>query len=413
MLDLTRFDAAMKVRYGVQERIEMLGYKGRPLLAMLSKSTNVGGRHIPYPVKFAGPQNIGANFAAANRINSGDPASSSSTLAEFLVTRKKKYAMVQLDRETMLASVGDANAFARATVLEIDSAVEEFSNEVHQGLFKSGTGARAALTAVAGTTWTVPLSDITRFEVDMALQVSSTTTATSALEADIVTVEAVDRDSGELTISAAVAGAGVGQHVFRYGDRQAAAITADSQWLWTPGLPDIIPAAAPTSGDSFRGVDRSQDTTRLAGHRIAWQGDYRKTFMRAGIELGRNGVGGDKVCFVNHTDLAGIMDEYSDKLEHREVSAPTTLSIGFEAVRIKTPAGAITVIADHQCPAGAGWILTLADWELLSIGDVPHFVTEAGKYLRSHEQDSFKVELAAYYALACKRADRSAYVAFS
>lgn len=411
-LDMTKFDAALKVHYN-GTRLAKIGYEGRPLYAMLSKYTKFGGRNRPYPVKFAGPQNIGAGFLEANRLNSGDPASSSSTLAEFLVTRKKKYAMVKLDRETMLASEGDGNAFARATTLEIDSGLEEFNNEVHQGLFKSGTGARAALTVVAGTTWTVALSDITRFEVGMAIQVSSTTTATSLLETDIVTLVAVDRDAGTMELSAAVAGAGVGQHVFRYGDRQQAAITSDAQWLNTPGLPDIIPASAPTGGDNFRGVDRSQDPTRLAGHRIAWAGDYRKTFMKAGVELGRHGAKGDKVMFVNHTDLGNIMNEYADQLESRTNMGVTEYSAGFKAYSIVTPMGDVTVVADHQCPAGAGWLLTMDDWELVSLRSCPHFIDEAGKFLRMHDADEFKVELVAYYALACKNPGRSAYVNFS
>ena len=411
-LDLTKFDAALKVHYGPQ-RMATIGYEGRPLYSMLSKYTKFGGRNMPYPVRFAGPQNLAAGYLEANRANSGDPATSSSTLAEFLVTRKRKYGSVVLDRETMIASEGDLNAFARATTMEIDAGLEGFNDEVHQGLFKSGTGARAALTGVAGTTWTVALADITRFEVGMAVQVSDTTTATSILETDIVTILSVDRDAGTMLLSAAIAGAGVGQHVFRYGDRQQAAITADSQWLNCPGLPDIIPASAPTGGDSFRGVDRSQDPTRLAGHRIAWAGDYKKTFMKCGVELGRNGAKGDKVCFVNHTDLSGIMDEYADKLEHRDNVAVTKFSAGFEAYAIKTPMGTVSIVADHQCPAGAGWLLTMADWELVSARAVPHFIDEGGKFLRSHESDSFKVEFVAYYALACKNPGRSAYVNFS
>jgi hypothetical protein len=411
-LDLAKFDAALKVHYGPQ-RMAVIGYEGRPFYTMLSKYTKFGGRNMPYPVRYAGPQNLGADFGAANRINSGDPATSSSELAEFLVTRKRKYGMVVLDRETMIASEKDADAFARATTMEIDAGLDGFNDEVHQGLFKSGTGARAALTAVAGTTWTVALSDITRFEKGMAIQVSDTTTATSILETDIVTILSVNRDAGTLLLSAAVAGAGVGQHVFRYGDRQQAAITADSQWLNSPGLPDIIPAVAPTGGDLFRGVDRSQDPTRLAGHRISWAGDYKKTFMKCGVEMGRHGAKGDKVLFVNHTDLSGIMDEYSDKLEHRSNVAVSEFSAGFEAYSVKTPMGKVTIVPDHQCPAGAGWLLTIADWELVSARAVPHFIDEGGKFLRSHESDSFKVEFVAYYALACKNPGRSAYVAFS
>jgi len=412
MLDLTKFDAALKVHYGTQ-RMAVVGYEGRPFYAMLSKYTKFGGRNMPYPVRYAGPQNLGADFGSANRINSGDPASSSSEIVEFLVTRKRKYGMVVLDRETMIASKGDTNAFARATTMEIDAGLEGFNDEVHAGLFKSGTGARAAITAESGATVTVSLSDVTRFEVGMALQMSSTTAATSALIAEIRTVTAVDRDSGLITLSAAFTGATIGFHLFRYGDRQAAAITADNQWRNTPGLPDIIPATAPTSGDLFRGVDRSVDPTRLAGHRIAWAGDYKKTFMKAGVELGRHGAKGDKVLFVNHTDLSGIMDEYADKLEHRSNVAVSEQSAGFDAYSVKTPMGKVTIVPDHQCPAGAGWLLTLADWELVSAQAVPHFIDEGGKFLRSHESDSFKVEFVAYYALACKNPGRSAYVAFS
>jgi len=90
------------------------------------------------------------------------------------------------------------------------------------------------------------------------------------------------------------------------------------------------------------------------------------------------------------------------------VQAPGELGIGFDSVSVRTPAGSVRVVSDHQCPKGTGFLLDMKTWKLYSTRSAPHMVDEAGKFLRSHSADSYKVELAAYLQLGCDAPGRNA-----
>lgn len=414
-LTIASLNPALKVHYGPQE-LKSMSYMDRPGLALIDKYENFGGDSLPLPVKFAKPQNLAAQFGAASRINSGDPATSSSALAKFSLTRVRGYANAYIGREAMLASKNDVNSFVRGATMDIDGAVSQCSDDLHIALYGNGHGERGVVGSVDGTGLIVTLSqkeDISRFEVGMAVQFGATASdVNSALAAEIVTVTAVDRSAGAITISGAVTGittgAGPNKSIFRYGDRLATAITS-SDYLKLAGLDGWLPAVAPGPTDNWFGVNRSVDTDRLAGIRVTAGASRRKTLMHAAIETGRQGARGARLCLANPTDVEALMFEYEDKVQHDTVKAPD-LELGFESIKVVTPMGRIDVVADHQCPVGTSFLLTPSSWKLYSIEGAPHMVGESGKFLRSHTDDTFKVEFAWYGNLGCDAPGKNARI---
>ena len=406
-LDLAAFDAALKVHYGPQT-LKDIAYRGRPALAMVSKYENFGGRNLPLPVRHANPQNTAADFAAASGIAVGSPATSSSALVEFLLKRKKGYSNAFLDRETMLASRGDVNAFARAADMEIEGAINNCSDGLHIDMFGDGLGTRGQIASVSGATITLTKKeDISRFDVNLIVVVSNGGVRTNALRSDARAITAVDRSAGTITLSSAITGMAANDFIFRFGDRQAPAVTSSAQYTRLSGFDAWLPETAPGPGDSFQGVDRSVDTDRLAGLRIDGSAKtYGEAMTEAVIEISRQGGRAD-CAFFNPTDVFNFVNELGTKVEYRNTMSSEGL-VGFRSLVVTTPMGEVEVIGDHQCPVGVSYVLTKATWKLYSLDGAPHIVDEAGKYLRSHDADRYKVEFAHYAELGCDMPGRNA-----
>jgi len=119
--------------------------------------------------------------------------------------------------------------------------------------------------------------DVVGFEVGMQLEFatddgSSATPAGRLGAPDRLTILAINRDTGTLTMSAnlnTVTGITVNTYVFRRGD-YANSMTGMRGWN---------PILAPVAGDSFFGLDRSTtDVTRVTGARV--NGGGKPVFLR-------------------------------------------------------------------------------------------------------------------------------------
>src|SRR5690606_37988352 len=101
--------------------------------------------------------------------------------------------------------------------------------------------------------------DVRNFKIGMTLIASANADGSTPRTGSAV-VTAVDEDTGTVTVDSA---AGItsfanSDYLFRKGDPGTC----------VDGLEVMFPLTAPTTGDSFRGVDRSVDVRRLAGCRV-------------------------------------------------------------------------------------------------------------------------------------------------
>jgi len=113
---MTNFEFALKEMYP-EDVLRDMTFENNPLLAMLDKDEDSGGELIKCPVIYANPQGRSAVLSTAitNKGNTSGVA--------FLLTRASDYAVASIQREVMLASKGDAEAFAKAAEVEVDGAV--------------------------------------------------------------------------------------------------------------------------------------------------------------------------------------------------------------------------------------------------------------------------------------------------
>lgn len=389
-LDLTSFQAALKQHY-TNERVENMVYKDNPLFAMIPKYEQFGGDNLKLPIKFGIPQGRSATFSTAqsNKTNSQYRA--------FLLTRNRDYSLASIDNETIEASKGNANAFFEAATSEIDGAIEACVRSLAIDLYGNGSGSRGEVAAAAtGTSLQLEnIESVTNFEVGMEL-VFSTAEGGGSVKSGVVTVNGVNRDTGELTVDALSAidgGTGVadGDFIFQEGDYD----------LKIKGLRAWLPESAPTSGDNFFGVDRSADATRLAGIRFDGSAlPLEEALVEAAARAAREG-GKPDYCFMSYEKFAELEKSLGSKVQY--VDKHINPEIGFRGIMIHGPRGTITVIPDQNCPQDRAFMLSLQYWKLYSLGKAPKILDSDGlKMLRETSADAVEVRVGYYAQLGCR-----------
>ena len=384
------FAAALKQHY-TNERIENMVYKDNPFLAMISKYEQFGGENLKLPIKWGNPQGRSATFSDAQTYKQA------SNISAFLLTRKSDYSLASIDNEVLEASKGNANAFMEAATTEIDGAIESASRSLAIGLFGDGSGAVGqVLAGFTGTTFTLKqIDDVTNFEVGMQLVFSATKTGGS-LKSGSITVTAVNRDTGVLTVDAGTAidsttGPATNDYVYQIGDYD----------LKINGLEAWVPESAPGSTDSFFGVNRSKDATRLGGIRFdASSLPLEEGLIGAASRAAREG-GKPDVCFVNYSNFADLEKALGSKVSY--VDEKINPQIGFRGILIHGPRGPIKIIPDQNCPKNVAFMLDMSMWKLYSLGKAPKILDSDGlRFLRESDADAVEVRVGYYAQLGCR-----------
>lgn len=86
----------------------------------------------------------------------------------------------------------------------------------------------------------------------------------------------------------------------------------------------------------------------------------------------------------------------------------------FKGIEIQGAGSNFTVIADRNCPPYACYLLSMEDWALYSLKDMPHVVDDDGvSFLRQASADAFEFRLAGYGQVGCAGPGRSMYIKLS
>jgi hypothetical protein len=401
-LDLTTFDAALKQHY-TDQAVENQVYMDNPLLALMPKYENFGGRNLPITTIWGNPQGRSATFARAQARS----LLSNSKLSDFLLTRVKDYSIATIDNETIEASKGDANAMLEAATVEVDGAINSLTRSLAVAAYRSGYGDIGQVTGAVNTT-TLTLSnasDITNFEVGMELTVSATQSgAERALgsSGNGLLVTSIDRVAGTLGFVAAINDATNGipaiaaaDYIFIRGDHSSSSRTKVS------GLEAWLPFTAPTSGDNFFHIDRSLDVTRLAGQRLDISaGPIEEGLIDAAAQVGREG-GKLSHYFMTYAKYAELEKALGSKVQY--IDLKVNAEVGFRGIVINGPRGPIKVIADQNCPSNRVFGLSMDMWKLYSLGKAVRVIdTDGMTMLRQAAADGVEVRYGFYGNLGCK-----------
>lgn len=367
-------------------------YKDNPLLALMPKATDFYGEDAKAPLKYA------PNAGRSSTFSTAQSNSTNVKNVAFRYARKSDYAVARITNELILASKNNSGAFVSALKQEIDSAQLNVSNSAAQAVYGNGSGCigqiSSATTLASTTIKLANPEDIVFFEVDYRIKLSAANGGGS-VKSGVLTVVAVDRETGYITvdqnISSGVATASLGDFISIEGDYDKK----------MSGLAAWLPSVAPTSGDSFFGVDRSLDVTRLAGFR----GDLsalpiEEALIQGGMKIGRDGGKVDHV-FMSFQKYADLTKSLGSKVQYVDVMAKDA-GIGFQGVKVNLGKSIATVIPDRNCPDNKMFMLQLDSWKVHSLEGMPMILDMDGlKMLRVSNDDAAEIRVGYYAQIAC------------
>jgi len=402
--------AALKELYdNPTEYMKDLVYKKNPMLAIIPKDESpqgFAGKYIPVPLIYGTPQGRSATFANA-QLNQ-----TPTQMQSFFVFRVSNYVIASISNELLEAATGqNAGAFLDEGKLQVDASFRSISNDLAGDLFRSGTGTRGQIGtyALVGTVITIVLldtNDIVQFEVGMTLV--ATATDGGVPSATTAQVTNVNRSTGQLILLSSSATPSAQWAALSFlvaqGDIGAAGASGTTSFLKVAGLAAWLPFIAPVTGDSFWGVDRSVDVTRLAGVRFDGSGESIEEALIDGSSLVAREGGAPEMCFMNFASYSALEKELGSKVQYVDVRGDDGEGgmgdIAFKGITVHAPYGPITVIPDRNCPQQMCYLLELDVWKLRSLGKAPHILTygmEGLEGLRVGTADALEIRIG-YYA---------------
>lgn len=415
--------AALKELYTGDDFMKDLVYKKNPALALLPKDESPGGfagKYIPVPLIYGTPQGRSGTFANAQN-NQTAPA-----LSSFFVYRVSNYQLVTITNELLEATKDDAGAFIDEAKLNMDTGFRNISNDLAHDIFSDGSGSRGVISSIAtGLITLVDPQTVTQFEVGMSLvaYAVSGSTYTQSTSAAVGYVIAVNRSLGTVTVSTAQGGAAATptnwSTSFPYlgveGDVAFGTISATTSYKKVSGFGAWLPTTAPGATDSFWGVNRSADVTRLAGVRFDGSNEtIEEALIDAASLVAREG-GEPDMCFMSFTSYAALEKALGAKVQYVDVKHDEA-DIAFAGIRIHAPYGPITVIPDRSCPSQTAYLISLDTWKIRSLGKAPHILTygvEGLEGLRVGNADALEIRIGYYANLICNAPGWNAVVTLS
>ena len=414
--------AALKELYtDDKEYMKDLVYKENPFLALVPKNESpdgFAGKYIPVPLEYGTPQGRAHTFANAQT------QQTPTQLASFFVYVIEDYQLVTITNLLMEQTKTNAGAFVDAAKLQMDGGFRNITNNIAFELFGSGTATRGSSTASSSQTGaspnvvTLPLSSaqtVVAFEVGMLLVAS--TTDGGAIGTTGVVITGVDRAAGVITgngitlsTGATVAsldanwaiGSGVA-YMTIYGDLPTTGATSTGSYLALSGLAAWIPVTTPASNDSFWGVNRSADPTRLAGCRFNAQAYTIEEGMTNALAFLNREGGKPDLCVMDFASYAALVNALGAKVQYVQVNHDE-VEVAFEGITFQSAYGRVTVLADRSCPPQTAYLLTMNTWKLRSLGKVPHILTygmEGLEGLRVGNADALEIRIGYYGNLIC------------
>lgn len=381
-------------------RVVDMAARKMPFYGMLKKTTDFYGEDRKVTVKYVNPMGRSATFS-----NTQDNAKAGRAV-RFSVTRKSNYGTCFLNSETIEASENNTGALFKALDEELEGVMQNLLQDLQIDLCSHGGGTRGQIdTPVVpggGAPDYIPLDvirDVRNYEVNMVLKAGTTngTTATTfRTTPSTATITKIDRSAGRLYFAA---GTFTGtnwvadDYLSVQGDISATTLLGTK----VKGLAAHIPYVAPSSGESFNGIDRTTDTDRLSGMRrdlSAYSLENGIVTLAADISE----AGGDPdIALISPRQFANLEISLGSKVRYDKAQGTGDMAkYGWKSINIATDNGDVKVVADRGMPDSRLYVLTMDSWEFSTLGEAPKVIQlDGNKITRVSNADD--VEFRAVY----------------
>ena len=344
------------------KQVAEVAMRDHPTFYRIAKKGGFTGEAFYYPITYGFPQGISGTFADAQA------GASSSKGVQLRAARKPKYGVITIDGEAAAAS-GNMGAFIDLVSKETDFKLKEMGDAFAFDLFRNGSGNRGQRASISTNVVTLTnADDVRNFKVGMTV-IASANADGSTPRVGSTTVAAIDEDAGTITLTSA---AGItsfanSDYLFRKGDPGTC----------MEGFEVLTPLTAPTSGDSFRGIDRSVDVRGLSGSRVNDTGNTIE--YNLGLAAVKANQRGKKLRegVLNPLKFWEVAVRLNAKVEYQ--SAGGNADYGFEFLTIHTPGGSLRIYSDPDCPTNRGRAWDPATHFLKHLNELPHIIRDDGR----------------------------------
>lgn len=414
----TTFNSALKQFYS-PDKINDLVYNDQPTFKMLRKEKRAYGEDT-YRV----PLIYGLGGATSTDLNKAQSGASATAIGvtQFLVPRTKTFALGYISDDLVSAADGDASSFVKASSKHVEHVILQLARDLGISMFRAGYGDRGKIDSTSSITTTVLTlslkSDTFNFEVGNRVYVTSNRGQAPrdlGTSGNPLTITGIDRDAGTLTFGFNVNDAtngiptiGLGDYIGIWGDFSSA-----GGGLTKPvGFEGFLPKTAPTSGDSFLGVNRSVDTQRLAGVRV----DGSSLGVFEGIDVATAKViqqgGKTSHILMNSSTYQNLTKEMESRYR---IINDKDATVGFRTIGVDTPKGTAMIVPDINCPEDKLYCLKLDTWKFMSLfGDTLYQVgKDFGDYLeffRNPTVDNWELRMKYVGGMVCEAPGHNAVV---
>jgi hypothetical protein len=362
-----------------------------PFLGLVSRDTKFGGEGYHVVVRTSANTGRGASFerAKANL--------RASVMRRFLVFPRSQYALYKVDGKLIATTRGNNTAIIRGLKAETDAARESFFEDLCRNVAGAGGGMLGQLATTTTLTGAVATlrnaADHINFTEGMpvvfALDDGSSATPSGLLgvPVKVLNVVSVNRDAGTVTFDGnldTVPSITTSAYMFEDGDTYANSITGALGWH---------PVDAPTAGDSHFGVDRSVgDVQRQSGYRYDGSGANKEETLTTMGATALNMKARPTTVVMESTDLAEFIIEQGSRVTYSRVQSSAHADIGYEGIKVHTPAGVMECVADPYWRKGVFHMLDPKKIYLRTTdSELPMSLNEdgAGELLRDNDSDSY------------------------
>ncbi len=366
MVTTSTADSALKSYY-LDVVGEQLNKTANPFLAAVKQTTaDVWGRDVRKLVRVGVSGGVGAGT------EEGDlPKSGGTNYAQFVSTLKNLYGTIEISDKAIRASGNSEGAFVNLLNDEMDGLIKSSSYNFGRMLFGDGTGVLAQVTDASDG---VKVDTLRNLAIGMIVDLYTG----ASKKAGGLTVTALDRENGKITLSGGTPAAG------------DSIVMQNSYGLELTGLKAIC---APTG--TLYGLDKAENS---------WLVPYTATIeavtedaVQAAID-GVEETSGGKIDFIvcswdMRRKLISALSSYR-RME------PMKLEGGHTALSFN----GIPVVADRFCPEGTMYLLNTEDFALHQLCDWQWMEGEDGKILKQVPGKAvYTATLVKYAELMCYR----------
>ncbi len=246
-------------RIYTDKRLTDSAERDHPRFYRTGKEPGLVGEGLFYRILYGDPQGVASgedNFTTA-QANSSQIEGKQLTL-----TAQIKYGIVRLKGRAIRRARGSKAAIYDLVTRHTDGINRQLGADIALDLMGDGYGIRGRIDSggVSGNTLMLTNKwDIDRFKKNMTIRASGNSDGSSPRTGSTY-VTKVLRGSRQIVVADAsqITSLQAGDYLFRQGDPGNLML----------GLGRLTPLTAPSSGDSFRGIDRSDDVEMLAGWRL-------------------------------------------------------------------------------------------------------------------------------------------------